>query len=159
MIMEKKTEFNMSKYNYWTRDLSEIRTKVAETLGAFMEWGTKEEVSKEWFEELLRLPEYEIHKHLNFERLVRDLQVEYLQFRGGNESNSRLECYADFLRELGEIVTALEYFITHLSEIRDCYGKYFTIEDDELVETADAKRLIMEQCIEWGEVEEWEEED
>lgn len=116
-------------------------------------------MSKEWFEELLRLPEYEIHKHLNFERLVRDLQVEYLQFRGGNESNSCLECYADFLRELGEIVTALEYFITHLSEIRDCYGKYFTIEDDEPVETADAKKLIMEQCIEWGEVEEWEEED
>ena len=117
----------------------------------FIGWGAEKEMSKEWFEGLLAHPESRFQTYLNLEDMIQDMQCKYGVLWKDCDKEYFLNNYTGLLGELSRTVKKEMDFLELLPEIREAYGKLFTIEDYHAVKTDDTERLIMEQCIEWEE--------
>ena len=146
------TGFNVKKYNDEINRLETLMDNAAQIIWIFSEWGVKKEASKGWFERLLADPKFDIQEYLDPENMIKALQ-EFFHVASQKDCNnpSFLSRYANFLEELDEILKIEMDFLELLPEMREAYGKLFTVESWFVVNTDDAERLIMEQCIEWEE--------
>ena len=143
--------FNVKKYNDEINRFNKLIDKVDGIIGVFIGWGAEKEMSKEWFEGLLAHPESRFQTYLNLEAMIQDMQCKYGALWKDCDKEYFLNNYTGLLGELSRTVKKEMDFLELLPEIREAYGKLFTIEDYHAVKTDDAERLIMEQCIEWEE--------
>lgn len=143
--------FNVKKYNDEINRFNKLTDKVNGIIGVFIGWGAEKEMSKEWFEGLLAHPESRFQTYLNLEDMIQDMQCKYGVLWKDCDKEYFLNNYTGLLGELSRTVKKEMDFLELLPEIREAYGKLFTIEDYHAVKTDDAERLIMEQCIEWEE--------
>lgn len=143
--------FNVKKYNDEINRFNKLTDKVNGIIGVFIGWGAEKEMSKEWFEGLLVHPESRFQTYLNLEAMIQDMQCKYGVLWKDCDKEYFLNNYTGLLGELSRTVKKEMDFLELLPEIREAYGKLFTIEDYHAVKTDDAERLIMEQCIEWEE--------
>lgn len=143
--------FNVKKYNDEINRFNKLTDKVNGIIGVFIGWGAEKEMSKEWFEGLLVHPESKFQTYLNLEAMIQDMQCKYGVLWKDCDKEYFLNNYTGLLGELSRTIKKEMDFLELLPEIREAYGKLFTIEDYHAVKTDDAERLIMEQCIEWEE--------
>ena len=139
--------FNVKKYNDEINRFNKLTDKVNGIIGVFIGWGAEKEMSKEWFEGLLAHPESRFQTYLNLEDMIQDMQCKYGVLWKDCDKEYFLNNYTGLLGELSRTVKKEMDFLELLPEIREAYGKLFTIEDYHAVKTDDAERLIMEIWI------------
>jgi hypothetical protein len=151
------TNFNVNMYNDKIELLNKIIDTFNITIYSFYGWGHK--ITPAFVKKLIDNPAEMYHEYLSFEYIAQRKCAEH-----GIKDKEYLnplhqDCFHDIVDEMESIFESFNQFCTLLPHIKEAYGSLCYLAEEShtneahVMETKNARLQIMQQCAEYGKIE------